>query len=659
MADTSAGPVIASANNVSVKYGHQVVLNGATIAFTESEHIGLVGRNGSGKSTFLQIAAGVAQPDSGEFSCRRDLVTGYMPQISGLDDAATVHANILSGAQRILDLIAEYERVPGDSPFSATLLDQIGQADGWNLEHRIKSLVTNLHAPESDRVVGTLSGGEKRRVALCRALLARPDFLILDEPTNHLDTGSIEWLEDFLARYAGNCLFVTHDRYFLDRVATRIVELSRGQFISYDGNYTDYLLARVQRKAVEEMQEHKRQKFLKRELQWVRKAPRARRTKSVDRVERYFEMAAQEAPEAELDVELIIPTPPKLANRIIELTDVSVELGGRTLFQHVNLNLVAGERLGVVGRNGLGKTSLLKVILQELPAASGAVEIGARTQINYVDQNRLLLDDEKTVWEEVGSGGEHVTLGEQSITLRAYLRRFLFSEERINTKISQLSGGERSRVLLAKILKRGGNVLILDEPTNDLDLGTLRLLEEALVAFGGCVIVVSHDRYFLNRVCTSILAFEGEGRVAYSVGNYDYYLEKRVASAVRDSNLAPAGVAAEPRKSKEKPRKLKWKEEREWESMEANILSAETEVSDLEATFAAPDFYAKPRAEISDLETQLKTARDKVAHLYARWHELELLQGVRSVEERPPISDKKSGIISDPAMKADGRERQV
>jgi ATP-binding cassette subfamily F protein uup len=631
MAETSAA-VIASANNLSVKYGAQVVLDGATIAFTEGEHIGLVGRNGSGKSTFLQIAAGVARADSGEFSCRRDLVTGYMPQVSGLDDTTTVHANILNGAQRILDLIAEYERVPGDSPLSATLLDQIIQADGWNLEHRIKSLITNLHAPESDRIVGTLSGGEKRRVALCRALLARPDFLILDEPTNHLDTGSIEWLEDFLARYAGTCLFVTHDRYFLDRVATRIVELSRGQFISYDGNYTDYLLARVQRQAVEEMQEHKRQKFLKRELQWVRRAPSARRTKSVDRVERYFEMAAQEAPEAELDVELIIPTPPKLANRVIELREVSVELGGRTLFQDVNLNLVAGERLGVVGRNGLGKSSLLKVILQELPVASGAVEIGARTQINYVDQNRLLLDDAKTVWEEVGSGGEHVTLGEQSITLRAYLRRFLFSEDRINTKISQLSGGERSRVLLAKILKRGGNVLMLDEPTNDLDLGTLRLLEEALVAFGGCVIVVSHDRYFLNRVCTSILAFEGEGRVVYRVGNYDYYLEKRGAvSPARESTPVPAVVAGQRKKSgKEKPRKLKWKEEREWESMEANILAAEDEVLELEATFAAPDFYAKPRAEIFDLETQLKTARDKVAHLYARWHELELLQSVPS-----------------------------
>src|SRR6202140_4318500 len=446
---------IVSASELVLRYGVQTVLDKATLTINEGERVGLVGRNGSGKSTFLQIAAGVMTPDAGEFNQRRDLVVGYMPQMFELEEKATVQANILAGAQRILDLIAEYELAPPEGARSGILLDQISHFDGWNLEHRIKSLVTNLHAPDLERIVASLSGGEKRRVALCRALLARPDFLILDEPTNHLDTGSIEWLEDFLARYAGTCLFVTHDRYFLDRVATRIVELSRGAFTSYDGNYTDYLLARVQRKAVEEAQEHQRQKFLKRELQWVRRAPRARRTKSVDRVERYFEMAAQEGPEAELDVELIIPTPPKLANRIIELRDVSVDLGGRPLFQHENLNLVAGERLGVVGRNGLGKSSLLKVILQELPAASGAVEIGARTQINYVDQNRLLLDDEKTVWEEVGSGGEHVTLGEQSITLRAYLRRFLFSEDRINTKISQLSGGERSRVLLAKILKRG------------------------------------------------------------------------------------------------------------------------------------------------------------------------------------------------------------
>jgi ATP-binding cassette subfamily F protein uup len=608
---------IASASELVVRFGNQVVLDRATVTILEGERVGLVGRNGSGKSTFLQIAAGVMKPDAGEFNQRRDLVVGYMPQMFELDEKATVHASILSGAQRILDLIAEYELAPADSARSGILLDQISHFDGWNLEHRIKSLITNLHAPEPERIVASLSGGEKRRVALCRALLARPDFLILDEPTNHLDTGSIEWLEDFLARYSGTCLFVTHDRYFLDRIATRVVELSRGKFYSYEGNYTDYLLARAERQAVEEMQEHKRQKFLKRELEWVRKAPRARRTKSVDRVERYFEMARQGPPEAELDVDLIIPPAPKLANRVIELRDVGIELGGRTLFQNLSLNLAAEERLGIVGRNGLGKSTLLKIMLQQLDPTSGVVEIGTRTETNYVDQNRLLLDDAKTVWEEVGEGSEYVRLGEENITLRGYLRRFLFTEERINTKIDQLSGGERSRVLLAKILKRGGNVLILDEPTNDLDLGTLRLLEEALVAFGGSVIVVSHDRYFLNRVCTAILAFEGDGVLRYAVGNYDYYLEKRSEEAkALDLEPAKSGPSSRPAA---RPRKLKWKEERELEGMEAAILAAESEVARIEALFAAPDFYVTHAAELTKFELKLRVARDEVAHLYARW----------------------------------------
>ena len=619
---------VGSANQLSVRYGTQTVLDGASVTILEGERVGLVGRNGSGKSTFLDIAAARTQPDSGEWTQRRDLVTGYMPQVFDLNDDATVHDNILSGAQRLLDLIAEYESAPADSAASGLLLDQINHADGWNLESRIKSLVTNLHAPEADRIVGTLSGGEKRRVALCRALLARPDFLILDEPTNHLDTGSIEWLEQFLARYQGTCLFVTHDRYFLDRVATRIIELSRGQFHSYDGTYTDYLLARAQRQSVEEMQEKKRQKFLKRELEWVRRGPKARRTKSVDRIDRYFEMAAQEAPEQEIDVDLIIPPAPKLANRVIELRDAAVEIAGQTLFEGLSLNLAAGERLGIVGRNGLGKSSLLRLMLGQIPPSHGEVELGTRTEINYVDQNRMLLDDEKTVWQEVSDGSEVVKLGEESITLRGYLRRFLFTEDRINTKISQLSGGERSRVLLAKILKRGGNVLMLDEPTNDLDLSTLRLLEEALVAFSGCVIVVSHDRYFLNRVCTSILAFEGGGEVRYHVGNYDYYLEKRseeqaypVAAPASSSSAGPTTAANAP-----KPRKLKWKEERELETIESVILEAEGEVARLEQLFAAPDFYTKHGETWCEIQEQLQAAKDRVAQLYARWAELEQLQ---------------------------------
>ena len=625
---------IVSASELVVRYGVQTVLDKATLTLSEGERVGLVGRNGSGKSTFLQIAAGVLQPDAGDFVRRRDLVTGYMPQALTLDEKATVFENIRAGAKQVLDLIDEYEGLLEDSPRSAALLDQINHFDGWQIEHRIKSLVSNLHTPDPERIVGELSGGEKRRVALCRALLARPDLLILDEPTNHLDTDSIEWLEDFLARYSGTCLFVTHDRYFLDRVATSIVELSRGKFYRYQGNYTDFLLARAARQVVEELQESQRQKFLKRELQWVRRSPSARRTKSINRVEQYFELAAQEAPEPELDVELIVPPAPKLGNRVIELRAVGMELGGRRLFENLSLDIRPGERLGVVGRNGLGKSTLLKLMLGQLAPSTGEVEIGPRTEINYVDQSRALLDDQKTVWEEVGEGSEHVRLGDESITLRSYLRRFLFTEDRINSRIELLSGGERSRVLLAKILKRGGNVLILDEPTNDLDLGTLRLLEEALVAFTGSVVVVSHDRYFLNRVCTSTLAFEGERIVRYSAGNYDYYLEKRaerVASEAATLKKEASTANSERQATGQRSRKLKCSEAQELETIEARILVAEEEVVRFESQFADPEFYTKHGQDLQAFQAHLQTARETVSHLYRRWEELE---GIRAAGEQ-------------------------
>ena len=625
---TDTAPIV-SASELVVRYSNQVVLDRASLTIHEGERVGLVGRNGTGKSTFLRIVAGETEPDSGTVSRRRELVIGYLPQVFELQPEATVLDNIRAGGRQVLDLIERYENTPGDSPLSGKLLDRIEQLDGWNLDSRIDTLINHLHAPEPERVVGTLSGGERRRVALCRALVERPDFLILDEPTNHLDTESIEWLEAFLARYQGTCLFVTHDRYFLDQISSRIVELVQGGFTSYPGNYTDYLLARAARQAQAEMQEHKRQRFLTREIEWVRRSPSARRTKSRDRIQRYYDTAAEAPPEAELDVDLIIPPAPKLGDRVIELTDVTCGRGDLTLFRNLNFRLGPGERVGIVGRNGLGKSTLLKVMLGQLEPWQGTVEVGARSEINFIDQDRLAIDPNKSVWEEVGEGSEHVSLGDESITLRAYLRRFLFTDERINSRIEFLSGGERSRVLLAKILKRGGNVLVLDEPTNDLDLGTLRLLEEALVAFNGSVIVVSHDRYFLNRVCTSILAFEGGQNVVWQPGDYDYYLEKRGERlAQANAPVSATASSGQPRgdRTAARPRKLKWKEARELEGMEQAILEAEERVARLEARFAEPDFYQSHADNWQELEQQLEQDKQKVTALYARWEQLEAIR---------------------------------
>jgi len=621
----NVNPVILTAMELSVRFGEQVILDNASLSIHERDRIGLVGRNGAGKSTFLKVISGSLNPDSGNVAKKKNLVIGMLSQEFTLDEAKNVHENILDGANKIVCLLKEYEGLSHDSAKRHILEAQILRLEGWDLERKIDLLIKSLNAPAAEREIVSLSGGEKRRVALSRTLISQPDLLILDEPTNHLDTDSIEWIENFLAAYKGTCIFVTHDRYFLDRIANRIVELTAGTFFSHQGNYTDYLINKAERQAVKEVEEGKRQNFLRRELEWVMRGPKARRTKAKSRLDNYYEVASHQNTEVELDIEMIIPLAEKLGKKVLELKDVGIKLGDNLLFEGLNLDFASGRRLGVIGKNGAGKTTLLKIILGELLPTKGKLEIGEKTDFNYIDQARLLLNDEETVVESIGEGSETIKFGKYQMGVWTYLKRFLFTDDRINTKVGRLSGGERSRLTLAKIIKNGGNFLMLDEPTNDLDLPTLRILEEALISFAGCVIIVSHDRYFLNRVCNGILAFEEGGNVHFSEGNYDYYLQKR---KVRKAMEVPmqSKEKTEEKKAKPKVKKLSWKETKELETIEERIITGEKEIERIETIFSSSDFYENYAARTNELTLQLDDAKQAVKILYERWDELEKLR---------------------------------
>jgi ATP-binding cassette subfamily F protein uup len=618
---------ILAATDLVVRYNERVILDSATLGIDEDDRIGLVGRNGSGKTTFLKILAGLQTPDGGEVTARRELVVSYLSQDFTLDASLDVRGNVRRGAWRTLDLIAEFESLPAESKRHEELEHRIQALDGWTLDQRVDTAMSHLNCPPGERRMDSLSGGEQRRVALARAIVSQPELLILDEPTNHLDPESIEWVAGFLENFHGAFLVVTHDRYFLDRVVKRIVELCDGKFFCHDGNYTDYLLDKAERQAADASIEHKRQMFLKKELAWVRQGPRAQRSKQKNRFERYYETAAQGGPPVDEDMELVIPPPPPLGNRVVELTNLGMEIGGRALFSGFNYAFENGRRVGICGRNGLGKTTLLKLIIGRIAPTEGTVKTGQLTKFNYVDQSRLRLNDERTVLDEAADGTEFVQWGESKISLRSYLKRFLFADERITTQVKYLSGGERSRLLLARILKCGGNFLILDEPTNDLDLPTLRVLEEALLAFPGVVCVVSHDRYFLNRVCTDILAFEGDGAIHHSAGDYDYYLEKKEKAEISAKKAATipfrqTGAATKP----VKPGKFSFKDTRELEGMEPKILALEKEIARIEELFASPNFHRAHATQTNELLAELAAAKEKLPRLYARWEELEALK---------------------------------
>ena len=626
--------MLLSANELCLAYGHQNLLDGVTLAISAGEKVGLVGRNGCGKTSLLKILANENQADSGDISLRRDLRIGSLPQEFELNPDISIYENIAAGAADVVSAISSYEIGDGTESELANLLSLIEHTDGWNLETRIKSLANILGTPPLEEKTGPLSGGEKRRIALCRALASQPDLLLLDEPTNHLDADSIHWLEGFLQVYGGAVIFVTHDRYFLDVIATRIVEIQHGKAYSHPGNYTAFLESKAIREEVAEKTERKRQKFLKSELEWVRAGVKARTTKSRSRLDAFYEVKNRDAPIKEGELELLIPPPPRLGNTVVELKNVSCKVGGDTsprwLFRDLNLSLSEGQCTGIVGRNGVGKTTLLRIALNQLAPTSGTATLGKQVKINYIDQTRMQLDGTGSLLDEISDGSEKTRFGEETIGARGYLKRFLFSDERINERVDLLSGGERARLMLAKVLKTGGNLIVFDEPTNDLDLQSLRMLEEALANFPGTILCVSHDRYFLDRICDQIIAFEEDG-VHVTPGNYSYYLEKRQdrENARRKKNAAAHRQSSARKKNERttsKPRKITFAEKIELESIEEKILEAEEHAQTLEQKLGDPGFQRENLGDLPRLTEELEASQQKITHLYARWEELESLK---------------------------------
>ena len=516
------------------------ILKDIYLSFYYGAKIGIIGLNGSGKSTLLKIIAGLDKSHQGEVHFSPGYSVGYLEQEPQLDDSKTVKEIVLEGVKEVADLIAEYEQVnmkfcePMSDEEMAKLIERQGeltelmeQHDAWNLDNKLERAMDALRCPPDDALVKNLSGGERRRVALCRILLQEPDILLLDEPTNHLDAESIEWLEQHLQQYKGTVIAVTHDRYFLDNVAGWILELDRGEGIPWQGNYTSWLDQKTKRLEMEEKQESKRRKTLQRELEWVKMTPKARQAKGKARLSSYEQMMSQDVKEKEEKLEIFIPNGPRLGDKVIEVNSISKAYGDKLLFENLSFSLPPAGIVGVIGPNGAGKTTLFRMIMGLEKPDTGSFEVGSTVKVGYVDQQHQDIDPEKNVWEVISAGNEQIAMGGKLINSRAYVSRFNFSGTDQNKKTGVLSGGERNRLHLAMTLKSEANVLLLDEPTNDIDVNTLRALEEGLENFAGCAVVISHDRWFLDRIATHILAFEGDSQVYFFEGSYSEYEENK------------------------------------------------------------------------------------------------------------------------------------
>jgi ATP-binding cassette subfamily F protein uup len=630
-------PVL-TAQDIHKAYGPQQILEGVTLTIRTGERVGLVGVNGSGKSTLARILGGVEQPDTGSLARRRGAEVAYLHQDPVFDAALTPRQIVEGGLAAWSDARARHERAStalgrGHGDIAALVTEQeqaaadVERLGGWELMHQVDAIMGHVGVLRPDQPVGTLSGGERRRTALARILVSRPALAILDEPSNHLDVETVEWLENYLLEeYEGALLLITHDRYLLDRVATRTLEIDQGRVMSYDGGYEDYLEAKAERLAHEARSEANRQNFLRRELEWLRRQPKARTTKQKARIDRAETAKGAPPPKQEKTVELALDAM-RAGKTILELRKLTLAIGGLTLAKDLDFILTSGERLGVVGRNGTGKTTLLRAILGELEPASGEVVLGKNTKVAYFDQHRAQLDDAKSIFDNVAGDNSRIEVGGQSFDVRGYLERFLFDTYKQRQPVGSLSGGERARVALAKILSRGANLVILDEPTNDLDVATLGALEQLLLEFDGCAITVTHDRYFLNRVATSILAFQGDGEVVRYAGNYDDF---RTQKARGDEEKARAEAARAPvrdrerERGKEAPRlKLSFAEQKELDALPDKIEAADKRAAELEATLADPGFYATRGGEVAGVTAELGKAREEAGRLLGRWEELE------------------------------------
>ena len=543
--------IIFSMNRVGkvLPSSNKVILKDICLSFFYGAKIGIIGLNGSGKSTLMKIIAGVEKSFQGEVVWAPGYTVGYLEQEPQMDPDKTVLEVVQEGVQEVMDLLREYEEVnlkfcePMDDDQMNALIERQGEltekiehCGGWEIDAKLERAMDALQCPPSDALVANLSGGERRRVALCRLLLRQPDVLLLDEPTNHLDTESIQWLEAHLQQYKGTVIAVTHDRYFLDDVAGWILELDRGEGIPWKGNYSSWLDQKTKRLAMEEKQESKRRKTLERELEWVRMAPKARHAKSKARLGAYEKLASQDGKEKEANLEIYIPDGPKLGNRVIEFKDVSKAYGDKLLFEHLSFMLPPAGIVGVIGPNGAGKTTLFRLIMGLEQPDSGEINIGETVKLAYVDQQHKSIDPDKTVFETISDGYDWIRLGKRDVNARAYVSRFNFTGADQEKKCGVLSGGERNRLHLALTLKDEGNVLLLDEPTNDVDVNTIRAIEEGLENFAGCAVVVSHDRWFLDRIATHILAFEGDSSVYFYEGTYSEYEENK---KMRLGNVEP------------------------------------------------------------------------------------------------------------------------